>query len=360
MSPTEPESTMTDATHIDGSAGEGGGQILRTSLALSLVTGRPIVVENIRAGRSNPGLMRQHLTAVNAAAQVGAADVRGGQIGSKSLSFTPGEVGPGDYHFSVGTAGSATLVLQTILPALLIAGGPSRLTLEGGTHNPWAPPFDFLERAYLPLVNRMGPTVTAALERPGFYPAGGGRFTVSVNPAPRLNGFDLLERGEVRRRTVTAVVANLPLHIASREVSTALGLFNWDDDCGRTEERTANGPGNVIFTTLEYEHVTEVFSAFGRVGASAEHVAREVVRETRDYLKTNVPVGTHLADQLMLPLAIAAWQHRHESSPRLSTFRTSPLSRHAVTQAELLRTFLSVRIDVTDDDAGAKRVAIGM
>src|SRR5581483_3600182 len=150
---------------LDGSFGEGGGQILRTALGLSLVTGTPFAIEKIRAGRQKPGLLRQHLTAVKAAAEVGRADVSGAEIGSMSLTFKPGTMQPGDYSFAVGTAGSATLVLQTVLPALLVASGPSRLSLEGGTHNPWAPPFDFLERAFLPLLARMGPRVTAALSR---------------------------------------------------------------------------------------------------------------------------------------------------------------------------------------------------
>ena len=168
---------------INGSQGEGGGQILRTALAMSLVTGKPFRIVRIRAGRKKPGLLRQHLTAVQAAAQIGQATVEGAAIGSQELTFTPGEIRPGEYRFAVGTAGSATLVLQAVLPALLTAPGLSVLTLEGGTHNPFAPPFDFLHRSYLPLVNRMGPTVEARLERPGFYPAGGGKFVVTVEPA---------------------------------------------------------------------------------------------------------------------------------------------------------------------------------
>src|SRR5262245_57066518 len=173
-------STQSSILTIDGSHGEGGGQILRSSLALSMVTGTPFRIENIRAKRKKPGLMRQHLTAVNAARQVSSAGVDGAAIGSTELVFHPGTVRPGDYQFAVGTAGSTTLVLQTVLPALLCAGGSSRLSFEGGTHNPFAPPFDFLERAFLPLMNRMGPKVAATLERPGFYPAGGGRFTVTI------------------------------------------------------------------------------------------------------------------------------------------------------------------------------------
>ena len=200
---------------IDGSFGEGGGQILRTALALSLVTGKPFRIDNIRAGRKNPGLLRQHLTAVNAATEISQAEVTGAGIGSRELTFAPGSVESGDYAFAVGTAGSTTLVLQTVLPALLIADGKSQLILEGGTHNPFAPPFDFLEQAFLPLVNRMGPRVTAELERPGFYPAGGGRMRVTIEPAGELKKhLDIPSRGEVRGRRAKAVVANLPISIA--------------------------------------------------------------------------------------------------------------------------------------------------
>jgi RNA 3'-terminal phosphate cyclase (ATP) len=153
---------------IDGSLGKGGGQILRTALALATVTGKPFRIEKIRAGRPKPGLLRQHLTAVKAAATISDAIVTGAELGSGALTFTPGHLRAGEFAFAVGTAGSATLVLQTILPALLTAPAPSTLVLEGGTHNPAAPPFDFLVKSFLPLINRMGPTVTAELERPGF------------------------------------------------------------------------------------------------------------------------------------------------------------------------------------------------
>src|SRR5688572_16449750 len=185
---------------IDGSMGEGGGQVLRTSLALSLVTGKPFRIEKIRAGREKPGLLRQHLTAVNAAAAVGGAHVEGAALGSRELDFRPGPAKPGEYRFAVGTAGSATLVLQAVLPALLTARGASTLVLEGGTHNPFAPPFDFLDKAFLPLLRRMGARVEVALERPGFYPAGGGRFQVRVEPVERLERLDLPSRGDAKRR----------------------------------------------------------------------------------------------------------------------------------------------------------------
>src|SRR5215470_13994646 len=165
---------------IDGSFGEGGGQILRSSLSLSLVTGKPFRIENIRANREKPGLLRQHLTAVPAAAEVGAAEVEGASLGSKALSFVPGKVRAGEFRFAIGTAGSGTLGHQTILPALITAVGPSRIDIEGGTHNPAAPPFDFLERSFIPLIERMGPKVKFELQRFVFYPGGGGRMVLEV------------------------------------------------------------------------------------------------------------------------------------------------------------------------------------
>ena len=203
---------------IDGSLGEGGGQILRSSLALSLVTTKPFVIERIRASRKRPGLMRQHLSAVTAAAEISQAHVEGDEPGSMRLSFRPGTINSGDYVFDVGSAGSATLVLQTILPALLLAEGESNLTLRGGTHNPWAPPFDFLAQSYLPLVNRLGPTVEARLIRPGFYPLGGGEFTVHIQPVRQLGRLELTERGELRAHRVRVLLANLPRHIAEARV----------------------------------------------------------------------------------------------------------------------------------------------
>src|SRR5438874_10033599 len=194
---------------IDGSEGEGGGQILRTSLALSLVTGQPFRIERIRAKRQKPGLLRQHLTGVEAARTVGCAEVVGGALNSQTLEFRPGVVTPGNYRFAVGTAGSATLVLQTVLPSLLTASGTSTLTLEGGTHNPLAPPFDFLARSFMPLIHRMGPSVELELRAAGFYPAGGGRFHTRIEPAKRLFPLVLNERGAIRTRRATVWLSKL-------------------------------------------------------------------------------------------------------------------------------------------------------
>jgi len=336
--------------NIDGSFGEGGGQILRTSLALSLVTGKPFRIDNIRAGRKNPGLLRQHLTAVNAATEISRAEVTGAAIGSKELTFAPNSVNPGEYAFAVGTAGSTTLVLQTVLPALLIANGPSRVTLEGGTHNPFAPPFDFLAKSFLPLVNRMGPAVSAKLERPGFYPAGGGKFSVAIEPSSGLRRLDVSERGEIIGRRATAVVANLPRSVAERELKLIAQKMSWSKEWLRAEAvENSRGPGNVVMIEIESHNVTEVFTGFGERGVRAEAVADRPVKEARRYLAVDVAVGEYLADQLLIPMAMAGG----------GSFTTLPLSRHSTTNIEVIGKFLDVAIETEQAGERIWRVRVG-
>jgi RNA 3'-terminal phosphate cyclase (ATP) len=325
---------------IDGSFGEGGGQILRTSLALSLVTGKPFTIHNIRVGRKKPGLMRQHLTAVNAAVEIGLAAIKGNSIGSQAFTFEPERIKPGNFHFAVGSAGSCTLVFQTILAALLIADEPSEIILEGGTHNPFAPPFDFLEKAFLPVINRMGPRVDAILERPGFYPAGGGRFRVSIHPAG-LNRFDLLERGNIIHQTARASVANLPVHIAHRELKIVHEKLEWDTELLKAVDiENSQGPGNILTVEIESENITEVFTGFGEKGLSAEKVAKRAVKSVQEYLAVNVPVGRHLADQLLIPMALAGG----------GKFRTLSPTKHTTTNAEIIKKFIDVDIAINEYD----------
>ena len=323
---------------IDGAVGEGGGQVLRTALAMSLATGKPFRIDNIRARRAKPGLLRQHLTAVHAAAAIGKARVTGDALGSSSLTFAPRTVEPGDYVFAVGSAGSATLVFQTVLLPLLLVPGTSTLALEGGTHNPAAPPFDYLQRVFLPIVTRLGGAVTASLERPGFYPAGGGRFVATVTGGAPLQCLDLRERGAIVRRRARAHVANLPRHIAEREVKKALSMLNWNDECGEVEGVTAIGPGNVLLIEIETEHVTELVTGFGEVGVAAEAVASGAAQEARRYLAAYAPVGICLADQLLPVLALGQG----------GTFRTLSLSQHARTNAEIVRLFRDVKIEIIE------------
>jgi RNA 3'-terminal phosphate cyclase (ATP) len=335
---------------IDGSQGEGGGQILRSALALSLVSGTPFRIERIRAGRARPGLMRQHLTALQAAAAVGEAEVDGAAIGAQAVVFRPKRVRAGAYRFAVGTAGSAALVLQTILLPLVVAGADSTLTLEGGTHNPHAPPFDFLAAAFLPLLRRMGAGVEARLERAGFYPAGGGRMRVDVAPRTGLRPLTLLERGALHQRRARAMLSRLPRQIGDRELAVVRARLGWADDELEVVVLGEDmaGPGNVLLLELQSEHVTEVFTGFGEVGVRAEAVAERAVAEARRYLAADVPVGPYLADQLLLPVALAG----------SGAYRTLPPTRHTTTNVEVIRRFLDVRIDVVRASDTAAEITV--
>jgi RNA 3'-terminal phosphate cyclase (ATP) len=332
---------------IDGSFREGGGQILRTSLALSLVTGQAFHIRNIRAARRKPGLLRQHLTAVNAAAEIGQAKVEGAALASRELVFHPGDVAAGSYHFVVGSAGSATLVLQSIPPALSVASGPSKIVLEGGTHNPHAPPFDYLQKTFLPILNRMGPTITATLERPGFYPAGGGKFMVTIKPARRLSPIPLLERGEIQYCCATAIIAGLSRHIAERELSVVREKLAWPEEALRITE-LPRGPGNVLMLEIQSEEITEIFTGFGERGVRAETVAQSAAEAAQIYLDAGVPVGKFLADQLVLPFALAGG----------GSFKALPLSRHAETSIEVVKKFIDVDVRVTAESERVSNVEV--
>lgn len=331
---------MTDSSVliVDGSRGEGGGQIVRSSLALSAIIGQPIQIDNVRAGRRKPGLLRQHLTALRATAAIASAEISGDAVGSPTVRFAPGQIRGGEYHFQVGTAGSTMLVLQTILAPLLTAADPSSVVLEGGTHNPQAPPFDFIERAYLPLVRRMGGQVDVELERPGFYPAGGGRVRLQVQPGV-LRPIELLERGEQQRVAARAVVSALADEIAKREVKALRKKLPWPTECFAVE-RVADprGPGNIILAEVESEHVCEVFSSCGVHGLPSETVAATVARQVRRYLKHDAPVGPYLTDQLLLPMALAGG----------GCFRTMGLSRHATTHIELIEQLLGRSVTTSE------------
>jgi RNA 3'-terminal phosphate cyclase (ATP) len=322
---------------IDGSTGEGGGQIFRTSLALSLITGTAFRIHHIRQARAKPGLRPQHLAALQAAATIGEANVDGAAVGAGEIVFRPRRVRAGTYHFDVGTAGSTGLVLQTVLLPLVMTRAPSSVTLEGGTHNTHAPPFDFLAEAFLPLMQRMGAPVQAELERAGFYPAGGGRVHLEIGEARGLSPLSLLERGATRRRRARAMVSRLPRHIAERELAVIRSQLGWQaDELETVVVSDATGPGNILLLSIESEHVTEVFTGFGELGVRAETVAERAADDARRYESARVPVGPYLADQLLLPLALAGG----------GAFRTMPLSLHATTNFEVIRRFLDVSIDV--------------
>lgn len=328
---------------IDGSEGEGGGQIVRNSCALSLVTGEPFRITNIRAKRPKPGLMRQHVTAVEAACVISGAECIGLAVGSTELSFRPGQVTPGEYHFAVGTAGSTGLVLQTVLIPLALANAPSRLILEGGTHNMMAPPFDFIERSFLPVVNRMGPTVTARLARHGFYPRGGGRIEIEISPAP-LRPIDCLSRGELLGVAGQAVFSGLPFEIAERMLTRVRrDLATWPDDAFSVRELPGDqGPGVILMLEGSFANVTEVVSGFGQLGVPAERLAKICAARMNGYIDSPAFAGPYLADQLILPFVLAGG----------GSFTTVKPSQHTLTAIEIAKRFLGRRIELAQQAGG--------
>jgi len=324
---------------IDGSRGEGGGQILRTSLALAAMLGRPVRFTQIRAHRAKPGLQRQHLACVEAAAAVCGGEVRGASIGATECELVPGTLRGGDWVFEIGSAGSCGLVFQTILLPLLAAPTASKVVIEGGTHNSMAPPFEFLARAFLPLIARMGGRVTLTLDRHGFYPAGGGRIVAEIEPST-LTPLELVDGGAIVRTSARSVISKLPRHVGERELGIVHRELEWPG--GDVVEVESHGPGNALVLEIERAHVTEVITGFGEKGLPAERVADRATREAAVYLEAGVPVGEHLADQLMLPAAVAGH----------AKYRTMPLSQHSRTNLDTIRLFMDLDVVETPTPGG--------
>jgi RNA 3'-terminal phosphate cyclase (ATP) len=334
---------------IDGAEGEGGGQVLRSALSLSAWTGQPFRMERIRGRRKRPGLLRQHLTAVKATAELCAAETSGAELNSTTLEFRPGRVRPGDYTFRIGSGGSTTLVLQTVLLPLLGADGPSRVTIEGGTHNAHAPPFPFLKDTFLPVLARMGPQVQVTLERPGFQAAGGGRLVAEIAPIQQWKPLELLERGEVIATLANALVSDLPASIAQRELTALRRTLELaPEDCEEEHLTAGYGPGNLLRAQVQSTALTETFSYVGERGLSSEAVAQRVANQVRRYLVSDAPVGEFLADQLLLYMAAGAG----------GAFRALPLSLHAETHIDILRRFLDVGIQVHREHPTVARVEV--
>lgn len=320
----------TELVKLDGSHGEGGGQVLRTALSASAIAGTGFVMEKIRARRDKPGLLRQHLTAVRAAAEVCDATLEGAELGSQTLKFLPGPIKPGKYEFAIGTAGSTTLVAQTVLPMLLQCAGESELVIEGGTHNPKAPTFDFFAEVFLDHLRRMGAQVEARVERYGFLPAGGGRIVIHVAGGAALRPLTLTTRAGERRIQARVLVAHLPEHVAEREAALlkdGLGLDSVEI------QTTGASPcaGNAVFVTITDpgSGLKEMFESLGAPRTPSEVVAQRAMEQARNFLKAGVPVGEHLADQLLLPMVLAGG----------GSFCTVEPSQHTLTQMRTLGEF---------------------
>jgi RNA 3'-terminal phosphate cyclase (ATP) len=342
-------SGTTDAVELDGFAGEGGGQILRTALALSLVTGRPFRIRNIRARRKKPGLAPQHLAAVRAAAEIGTARVQGAGLGSTALDFTPGGVRAGDYRFDIGTAGAVSLLLQTLLWPLALQAGPSSLVLTGGTHVPWAPTFEYMSLCWAPLLRRMGVPLTLRLARAGFYPKGGGKLRVELpgGATPRgvhwdapvifdaFTGISLQSglREEVAERQAAG----------AREVLLAAGIR-----CPiATGVLKAVSPGTAVALVAGSRWAPVCATALGQRGRRAEAVGREAASALARLVAARAPVDPHAADQILLSLA---------GEP--SVFLTSWFTDHLCTNARVIEHFLPMRILIAPEQQGRALVRI--
>jgi len=339
---------------IDGSYGEGGGQVLRTSLALSAITGRPVTIEGIRAGRPRPGLAAQHLAAVRAAAEVSGARVEGARKGSTALSFEPAGVRPGRYRLDIGTAGAATLVLQTVVLPLALAPGSSDVRVTGGTHVPWSPPYHYLELQWAPVLRELGVHLDLALEAAGFYPRGGGRVRALVTPARApLRPLRRVDRGALVRIEGLAGSARLPGHVTERMARAAregLGGLGCPVEVGRVR-LDAPSPGAFLVLRATCEGATLTVSALGERGKPAEQVAAEAVSELRRVLGTGACTDPHLADQILLPLALARGE---------SELTTARVTRHLTTNAWVIRQFLpDALIEVEGEEGGPGRVRVG-
>lgn len=330
---------------LDGSSG--GGQMLRTALSLAMVTGRPFRMTNIRGKRSKPGLMRQHLTCVKAACEISGGSADGAEIGSNEIVFRAGEVRGGSYQFAIGTAGSTLLLFQTLLPALLNSDGPSTLRLEGGTHNPMAPPFEFIERVFLPVMRRMGADVSLSLEESGFIPAGGGVIEAVIQPCPKLAPIELQERGDELSRSIRVLTRNLPLSIAGRLLDAAVSRFPCEDAAIEPREP---GPGRGICCQVEtrFEHITELASGCGEHGVTAERVGSRAAKLMNDFIGSDAAVGRCLADQLLLPMALAGG----------GSFTTMSPDNHVPTNIGVIEKFLPLSFRVEETRRGLWRIGL--
>jgi RNA 3'-terminal phosphate cyclase (ATP) len=338
---------------IDGSCGEGGGQILRSALSLALLTGQPLRLDGIRARRDTPGMRPQHLQAVRAAAAVSGARVEGAALGSRRLYFEPGPLEPGDYRFDIGTAGSTGLVLQTLYLPLAFAGGPSTLTITGGTHVPLSPCYHYLALHWNRFLEQAGLSLDLEMERAGFYPPGGGIVRARIAPAARILGLHLEHRGRLQGVEVLSAAANLPDHVVQRQMTRAVRrLSGLPIRSIRSEVFKAPSKGSLLWLRAEFECGAACFFSLGAPRKRAEQVADEAVDELLGFLAAGGAIDPYLADQLLLPLACARGE---------SVLRTSRVTGHLITHAEVIRSFLPVSIEISgrEDEEGLVRVRGG-
>ncbi|MFQ6022434.1 MAG: RNA 3'-terminal phosphate cyclase [Acidiferrobacterales bacterium] len=336
---------------IDGASGEGGGQILRSALALSVMTRQPMRITNIRARRPKPGLMPQHLKAVEAAAAISQAHVQGARVGSLSLFFDPRITEAGEYHFDIGTAGAATLVLQTIAVPLSFAGASSVVSITGGTHVPWSPSYHYLAWHWIPYLARSGFRLDTTLERPGFYPRGGGHITLRIQPLTGSSPVTLVRRGELKQIRGLSMVASLDESIAMRQRRQAVKrLIRLGVDINIEMSRLSSySPGTALILIAEFEETQCCYGALGARGKPAERVADEAVDALEAFLATGAAIDEHLADQLMLPLCVV---------PAFSQLRVPQITQHLITNADIVRQFLPVHIDIAGESGKPGQVKI--
>ena len=331
-----------ETVFIDGSMGEGGGQILRTSLTLACITDRNLRIEKIRAARRKPGLAKQHLICVRAAREICDGQCEGAAIGSQVLDFQPGPIHGGNFTFDIGSAGSATLVIQTILPALFLADEPSTVTVTGGTHNPWAPPFDFLAETFLPAIGTAGFDADCKLVKHGFFPAGGGKITLNVRPRHRIpnQSINLCQAAENVQIHARIYTAKLPDHIAQRQKKLLNQSKLKFTNIEHIEVTDSNGPGNCIMLRICNSHRTTVFTAFGQKGKPSEKVVGEVVSLAEDFLPSNAGIDRFLADQLLIYMAIT----------KTGCYTTNELTTHLTTNIETIKKFMPVNFKTERED----------
>ncbi|MBA4188265.1 MAG: RNA 3'-phosphate cyclase [Planctomycetaceae bacterium] len=338
---------------LDGSEGEGGGQILRSALALSILTGKPFKLINIRARRSKPGLQPQHLMCVKAAGTISGALYKGASNGSAVLYFEPSAVKPGKYIFSIGTAGATSLVLHTVaLPLALRGGSPSEITITGGTHNQHAPCYHFLETTWAAYLRRMGIEVELEMIRPGFYPRGGGEIRAVIHPCSRVNGLSILTCPELTTAGGFSSFAGLPESVGrkqARRLSVRLKSEGVESHIPMEEWEAAN-PGTVAAVIFRQAPVPPLFFGLGERGKPAESVADDAADEAIRFRDAKCPVDPHSADQLLLPLGF---------SPDASEYRTSEITRHLTTNIATVRRFVdrNVELDAEEGQPGTVRIA---